>query len=314
MIIGEYEILGQVKQALEAAEKAKVVNLPLRRLFQSAIRTGRRAREETEISKNALSVGSVAVDLAARVVGDFGDCKMMVIGTGEAGRLVAKAARDRGTSQIVVASRTRERASALAAVLGGIPVSLNNLVEELSTCNIVVTCASAPRQILDSCRVKSAMKARPELPLVIIDIAVPRNVASAVSKINNVFLYNIDDLTQVSNLNREQREEEIRQVEKIILAELVKFNSWQQALEFRPTVSALMKKAEGIRRRQLEQTIGKLHYLSDEERDSLEAMTRSIVTKILKDPICRLRATAGSNHGYAELVRELFQLDMEKPE
>jgi len=144
MIVGEYEVLGQVSQALEVAEKAKMVNLPLRHLFQNAIRTGRRVREETEISKNALSVSSVAVDLAVKAIGDLGSCKMLVIGAGEAGRLAAKAAKDRGVSQIIVASRTRERASVLAAALGGLPIGMNDLVEELNTCNLVVACAGAP--------------------------------------------------------------------------------------------------------------------------------------------------------------------------
>ncbi len=308
MIIGEFEILGQVGQALEAAEKAKMVNLPLRHLFQSAIRTGRRVREATGISKSALSVSSVAVELATRVVDDPKSCKMLVIGTGEAGRLVAKAAKDRGLSQILVASRTQERASTLATTLGGIPITLSNLAEELGTCDIVVTCAGAPRRILDSHRVKAAMKTRPESPLVVIDIAVPRNVEPAVAQIDNVFLYNIDGLTQISDLNRRQREEETQKVEKIIAAEVAKFVAWWRAFEVRPVVSALMSKAEAIRSTQLNKTLKKVHPLSDEERDSLEAMTKSIVTKILREPIQYLKANANTNKDYAEIVSELFQL------
>lgn len=310
MIVGEFEILGQVGHALAVAEKARMVNLPLRHVFQSAIRTGRRVREETGISKNALSVSSVAVDLAAGVVGDLGSCKMLVVGAGEAGRLVAKAAKDRGASLIVVASRTRERASTLAATLGGIPIGLDNLVEELSTCNIVVTCAGAPHRILGFHRVEAAMKTRPESPLVIIDIAVPRNVEPAVGQISNVFLCNIDGLTEISDLNRKQREGEIQKAMEIIAAEVDKFASWWRALEVRPVVVALMRKAEDIRCAQLSKTLNKLHRLSDEERDSLEAMTRSIVTKILKDPIEYLKAN--SNTDYAEMVSKLFRLDTEK--
>ena len=314
MIIGEFEILGQVRQALEVAEKAKLVNLPLRHLLQSAIRTGRRVREETGISKNALSVSSVAVDMATRVVGDLGDCKMLIIGTGEAGRLVAKSARDRGISRIVVASRTQQRASALAEMLGGKPISLNNLAEELNTCNIVITCAGSPRQILDLRQVKQAMKARPDSPLVIIDIAVPRNVAPAVSKLNNVFLYNIDDLTQISTFNREQREEEIHHVEKIMSAELARFAAWWQDFKVRPLIRAMMGKAEQIRRSQLERTVNKLPPMSDEERYNLEMMTKAIVTKILKAPIDNIKANGHSSRDYAEMVKELFQLPEEKRE
>ncbi len=312
MIVGEFEVLGQVGHALEIAEKARMVNLPLRHIFQSAVRTGRRVREETGISKNALSVSSVAVDLAARIVSDLESCKMLVIGAGEAGRLVAKAAKERGVSQLVVTSRSQETASTLAAALAGISVSLNNLVDELSTSHIAVTCTGAPHWILDFCCVEEAMRARPELPLVLIDIGVPRNVEPAVGQIKNVFLYNIDDLTKISNRNRQQREGEIQMAMEIITAEVDRFTSWWQALEVRPIVSALMKNAEGIRHRQLNRTLSKLHSLSDEERDILEAMTRSIVTKILQGPVQYLKANANTNRDYAEMVSRLFQLGRQK--
>ena len=312
MIVGEYEVLGQVRQALESAEKAGMVNLPLRRIFQNAIRTGRRVRDETEISKNAFSVSSVAVDLATKVVGSLEDCRMLVIGAGEAGKLVAKAANDRGVSQIVVASRTQERASNLTKMLGGIPINMNNLVKELSACNIIVTCADAPHCILDVPQVEAAMRVRPEIPLVIIDIAVPRNVEPAVTQINNVFLYNIDDLSKISVQNRRQREGEIEKVGDIIEAEVKDFFTWWQDLEVRPVVAALMKKAEEIRRSHLNRTLKKLPPLSEEEQYSLEMMTRAIVAKILKEPIHSLKANGRHDLGYAEMVRELFQLDVEK--
>jgi len=312
MIVGEFEVLGQVRHALEAAEKARMVNLPLRHIFQSAIRTGRQVREETGISKNALSISSVAVDLAAGVVGDLGDCKVLVIGAGEAGRLVVKVAKERGVSRIVVASRTRERASILAATLGGTPIDLSNLAEELSTTNIVVTCAGAPHRILDVRHLEGALRKRPELPLVIIDIAVPRDVEPAVGQISNVFLYNIDDLTEVSDLNRQQREGEIQKVRKIIVAEVSTLVSWWRTLEVRPIVSDLMRKAEEIRCAQLNKTLNKLRSLSDEDRDSLEAMTKSIVTKILKEPIEYLKTNANSSQDYAEMVSKLFRLNGEE--
>jgi glutamyl-tRNA reductase len=312
MIVGEYEVLGQVRQALETAEKGKLVNLALRRIFQSAIRTGRRVREETGISKNALSVGSVSLDLAARAGSNLADCRMLVIGAGEAGKLVAKAARDRGVSQIVVASRTQDRATDLTEMLGGIPICINNLMEELDTCNIIVTCADAPHCILDVAHVEAAMRRRSELPLVIIDIAVPRNVEPLVAQINNVFLYNIDDLSQISEQNRWQRELEVRKAEEIISDEIDKFNTWWQDFKVRPVIRAMMKNAEEIRRSHLDRTVKKLPSLSDEERHNLEMMTRAIVGKILKNPIDNLKANGHSNRDYTEMVKDLFQLDEEK--
>lgn len=312
MVIGEYEILGQLRQALKTAENLGMVNLALRHIFQSAIRTGRRVRQETGISKNAFSVSSVAVELAARVVGSLEDCRMLVIGAGEAGRLVAKAAKERGVSQIVVASRTQERASNLAVMLGGIPTSINNLEEELATSNIVVACADAPYCILSVSQVETAIKGRPELPLVIIDIAVPRNVEPAVARIKNAFLYNIDDLSQISEQNRQQRELEIRKAEEIISAELAKFATWWQDFKVRPLIRAMMSRAEEIRRSHLESTLKRLPKLSDEERYHLEMMTKAIVTKILKDPVHNLKTKKYSNRDYAAMVKELFQLNEEK--
>ncbi|MBI4188036.1 MAG: glutamyl-tRNA reductase [Chloroflexi bacterium] len=314
MIIGEYEILGQVQQALGVAEKMGMVDLPLRHLFQSAVGTGRRVREETGISKNALSVSSVAVDLAAGIVDDLKSCQMLVIGAGEAGRLVAKVAKERGTSRIVVANRSQEAASVLMAALGGVSVTLDNLVDELSRAHIAVTCTGASHWILDVDQVRAAMRQRSGSPLVIIDIGVPRNVEPAVSQINNVFLYNIDDLTEISDRNRQQRQGEIRLAEEIIAAERDRFINWWRALEVRPVVSALMEKAEDIRSRQLQRTLEKLPNLSTEERDNLEAMTKSIVTRILKDPINHLKTNAGNGHGYAEIISELFHLDTEEPD
>lgn len=308
MIIGEYEVLGQVGSALEAAEMAGMVNLPLRQLFQGAIRTGRRVREETGISKNALSVSSVAVELAIKALGDPGSCKMLVIGAGEAGRLVAKAAKDRGIVQIFVASRTQEKASALVTELGGASFSLDNLVEELKTANMVVTCADAPHRILHARQVEQAMRNR-NLPMVIIDIAVPRNVEPAIEQIQNVFLFNIDDLTQISEQNRKQREAEILKAHEIIAAEVAELDYWWQSLETRPVVSALMSKAEAIRSSQLNKTLKKLRPLSDEEQASLEAMTRSIVTRILQGPINYLKSANGKNKTGASLVNEVFELD-----
>ncbi len=156
------------------------------------------------------------------------------------------------------------------------------------------------------------MQKRPGLPLVIIDIAVPRDVEPAVRQIRNVFLYNIDDLTEVSNLNRQQREDEIQKTREIIAAEVNKLVSWWRASEVRPIVTDLMRKAEEIRIKQLNKTLKKLRPLSAEEQDSLEAMTKSIVTKILKEPIEYLRANANGKRDYAEMVSELFRLNREK--
>jgi len=240
----------------------------------------------------------VAVNLAANAVGNLNDRKMLIIGAGEAGQLVAKAARDRGVTRIVVASRTQERASSLTEMLGGIPISINDMEEELNSCNIVVTCAESPHYILDITHVKAAMRDRADLPLVIIDIAVPRNVDPMVTQVKNVFLHNIDELSQISEQNHRQRQSEVSEAEKIISSELDKFTAWWKDHKVRPLVTAIMSKAEEIRRSHLERTVKTLPPLSDEELYNLDMMTKAIVLKILKDPIENLKSNGHRNHDY----------------
>jgi len=314
MIIGEFEILGQVKQGLEEAKRAGMVGHPLRNLFQQALRVGRRVREKTGISKNALSVSSVAVTLAAKAIGNLTGCKALVIGTGEAGRLVAKALKERGIAQITTTSRSYEKASNLAAALGGSTVDIGSLGRELASCDIAISCTGAPHLILDFKSVENAMQARTHQPLVIIDIAVPRDVEPQVSHINNVFLYDIDDFTHLSELNRKQRETEIKKSMEIIDAEVNRFNAWWQAMEAKPVISSLMKKAEGIRQTQLDTTLKKLRHLSPEEQQSLEAMTKAIVQKILHEPIQNLKTNTRCRDDYIALINDIFQLDKDKPE
>jgi glutamyl-tRNA reductase len=314
MIIGEFEILGQVNQSLEEAKKARMVEHPLRNFFHQALRVGRHVREKTGISKNALSVSSVAVALAAKAIGDLTRCRALVIGTGEAGRLVAKALKERGIAQITTTSRSYDKASTLAAALGGSSVDIGSLGRELATCDIAISCTGAPHLILDLKSVENAMQARSNHPLVIIDIAVPRDVEPQVGQINDVFLYDIDDFTHLSELNRKQRETEIKKAMEIIEVEVKRFTTWWQAMEVKPVVSSLVRKAEDIRQTQLDMTLKKLRHLSAEEQQSLEAMTKAIVQKILHEPIQHLKTNAHKRDDYITLVNELFQLDKDKPE
>jgi glutamyl-tRNA reductase len=313
MIIGEFEILGQVKNSLEAAEKAGMVGYPLRTLFHQGLRVGRQVREKTGISKNALSVSSVAVDLAAKAIGDLTKCHALVIGTGEAGRLVAKALKERGVTQITVTSRSYEKASAMAKSLGGSSVDIGSLGQELTGCDIAISCTGAPHFILDLKTMENAMSARSNHPLVIIDIAVPRDVDPEVRHLSNIFLYHIDDFTHISERNRKQRETEIKNATEIIEAEVKRFSSRWQQMEVKPVISGLVEKAEAIRQAQLKLTLKKLRRLSTEERQSLEAMTRAIVQKILHDPIQHLKKDADEKDDYVRLIAELFQLDRDKP-
>ena len=309
MIVGEHEVLGQVGQALEEAERAGMVNLPLRNLFQHAIRTGRRVREDTGISKNALSISSVAVDTATRLVGDIHRCWVLLIGAGEAGKLVAQAFSKIGVSRIAVASRTLDSARELASLLGGTAVAFDDIRTEMESADILITCTGSPHFVIHHDLVTGIMETRRGRLLVIVDIAVPRDVEPEVRQIEGVSVYDIDDFTHVSRANRKAREEEIERATEVVEEEMERLVEWWQGLDAKPVISALMEMAEDIRRRQLKSTLKKLPPLSEEEQESLEAMTKAIVNKILHQPIRCLKGNGGRDKDFIGVVEQLFDLD-----
>ena len=309
LILGEYEILGQVRQALEAAERSQLIGLPLLHLFRQAVQTGRRVREETDISRNALSVSSVAVELANRSLGSLDGCQVLVIGAGEAGQLAAKAFVQRGVSQIMVCSRSLDRVELLAEKLGGQAMPFHQLAEAIVAADVIVSCTGAPHFVLGPSLVRETMLQRPQRPLVIIDIAVPRDVEPETAQIDNVFLYDIDALTNIATANRQERQGEIEKATAIVADEFEKFGLWWQTLDARPTVSALVKKAEAIRRTQLEKTLKKLPELSEEERARIDALTKSIVKKLLHHPISHLKNNNSARGQYIQAVHEIFDLE-----
>lgn len=307
MVIGEYEVLGQVSQALAAAEKAGMVDLPLRHLFQSAIRTGRRAREETGISKNALSISSIAMNKALDIIPDIKSAKIIVIGAGEAGRLALRIASSRNVSSIVVVSRTEQRAISLAEQYGARPVSPALLMHEMHDADIVITCAASPHPVLRYQQVSEAVSRRPGLPLVILDIAMPRNVEPSIREIPGVHLYNIDDLNDIAEGNRLERETEVQAVEKIIGEEVARLMKWWQSYSVRPVIKSLMKRAEQIRSEQYSRSLRKLPDLTEAERQAIDLLTRSIVDKILREPIMFLKSGEGTDS--SEVISRLFGLN-----
>ncbi len=313
MILGEHEILGQVAQSLEEAENARMVNPTLRRLFQHAISTGRKVREETGISRNALSVSSVAVDLSTKVAGlEAQNCKVLLLGAGEAGKLVAMAFVHRGTSTISVASRSKKRAQELAFKLGAHAIDIKEMGMVMAESDIVISCTGSPHFVIHKELVEKAMSWRPKRPLVIVDIAVPRDVESEVGKITNVTLYDIDDLNKVVGTNQEEREREVEAALDIITSELEYLIQWWETLEAKPTIGRLMQMAEDIRQRQLRSTIKKLPPLTTEQEENLDAMTKAIVKKILHNPIQYLKKNGHTNEEVVRVLRELFALDEQK--
>ncbi|MCZ6615298.1 MAG: glutamyl-tRNA reductase [Chloroflexi bacterium] len=306
MILGESQILGQVRRAFGVAGRHDMCNGSLSRLFNQALRVGKRARTDTSIGRNALSVSNAAVQLARRVFPEFSGRRVLVLGLGDAGKLAARALSNAGARNILVVNRTYQRAVDTAAELGGTPVPFDRLADALDSADIIVASTGSPGYILTP--EMPALAARDAAhPLFIIDIAVPRDVDPAVGRLPGLHLYDIDDLEAVSGTNRREREREAAKVEAIVADEAPSFMHWLASRESVPTVAALRQRAETIRAKELARLVRRLPNLSDEQRAPLEAFSRALVNKLLHAPITTLKR----NHhpSQTEVVRELFDLD-----
>mgnify|MGYP005847778221 CR=1 FL=1 len=282
----------------------------LSRLFHSAIRVGRRARAETSIGRNVVSVSSLAVRLAKKTLGDLASLSVLVISAGEAGKLAASALRDNGASRILVTSRTLERARRLADDLGGQALPFARLPSALAECDIVISSTGAPSFLIKPEAVKEAMARRDGRSLLFIDIAVPRDVHPSVREIDGVHLYDIDDLQAAAEANLRSRLKEVAKVEALVEEEAKRFSDWARSLRALPTVAAIRKQAEAVRQAELARTFARLPGLSDEERARIEALSTAIVKKLLHRPIARLKAKE-YGHLYVQAARELFGIDDE---
>ena len=310
MILGETEILGQVREALTEASRAEAIGLPLSRLFHWALRTGRMARERTAISRHSVSVSYAAVQMARQVFGGLKQCRVMVISAGEAGKLTARSLKDTGASEIAVANRTYSKAVALASELGGRPLDFERIPEALVDFDIVISATASARYVLPTEMVAQAMSRRDGRPLCLIDIAVPRDIDPESRLIDNVYLYDIDDLEAVSLANMAERKKAVGRVQEIVDGEAQKFMQWLLSLEAVPVIKSLRSKAESIRQREARKSMAKLRHLSSEDLERVEALTKAIAKGLLHDPIVSLKAQ-GESKGYIEAARELFRLEQE---
>lgn len=310
MIVGEYEVLGQVRRALEDAEAAKVLHYPLLNLFHQAVRVGRKVRQETAISRNALSVSSAGVELAKKIFVNVEGRKVLVISAGEAGRLAMEALIKSSVFNVMVISRTFDKALSLASSWGGKALPFHQMSEALLQSDIVISCSGAPHYILERPVIEQAMAKRQQQPLLLIDLAVPRDIDPQVKMIDKVHLYDIDDLNEICDQNRSQREKEIVKAEELIESEVTRFMQWWESLETVPTIAALLEKAERIRQRQLESALPRLKNLSAEDQGQIEAMTKAMIKKIFHDPITFLK-NSGNGSEHIKSLRELFKLDKE---
>jgi glutamyl-tRNA reductase len=307
MIIGESQILGQVRDALTAASEANSVDTPLVGLFHAAVRTGRRAREETEIGRNALSISYAGVNLASKVLGGLEGRKALLIGAGEAGKLVAQALRTSGVSDLMIANRTAARSSELASELDGSVVMFDSIQDALGKVDIAIVATDAPEYIISHDMVtKSQATTRPDRPLFIFDLAVPRDVEPSAGELPGVKLFNIDDLASIAAENQQSRQNAADDAEQIVQDELGRFMSWWESLDAEPMIRALRLQAEAVREQELDRAVKSMPGLSENDRRVLEALTRSIVNRLLHDPTVFLKKQATKSE--LDAARLLFGL------
>jgi glutamyl-tRNA reductase len=314
MIVGEAEIQGQVKRAYELALVEGATGPILNRLFRGALAAGGRVREETAIGERNVSIPSVAVDLARRTLGDLGEKRVLVVGAGETAELVAKALVARGTASVFVANRHYDRAIGLAERFGGEAARWEQLPEQLQAADIVVSATNSPHHIVERDGLEQVMETRSGRPLLLlVDIAVPRDVEPECREVGGVSLHDIDDIQQIVERNAGDREGEARRAEPIIAAELDRFERWLASLEVVPTVASLRERGEEIVERVLKENEGRWTHLGEADRERLETMARAIVSRLLHEPTVRMKRSAGSDEAYlyVSALRELFGLDVE---
>jgi len=311
MIVGEHEVLGQVREAYHLASACKAAGPLLGKLFRKSISVGKRARTETGISRNAVSVSYAAVELARNVFGDLTDCRALVVGAGDTSEQTLKNLVDNGVTEVTVINRTRHRAEAMASWCNGRVLAFDRVAQALSHTDIVISSTAAPHPVIRRDAVEQAMGWRDQRPLLLIDIAVPRDVDPAVSQIGNVHLYDIDDLERVAQANRQRRQREVPKVEAIVQEELADFMAWFQSLYVLPTITELREWAHDIRQSELEQALRRLPSLSERQQAIVEALSQRIVNKLLHVPTVNLkeRANGHDGHLYALALRELFALE-----
>ena len=311
MVVGEPQILGQVSDAYSAARGKGTTGKILSRLFETAIRTGKRARTETTISKNPASIASIAASLIAEKVPDLPSAKIMILGAGEMAELAIEALRKRGAQSILVVNRTFKHAEELAQRWDGKAAMLDTMLDHLPDMDIVITSTGAPHLVLQSSMVEQAMRNRSKRRLVIVDIAVPRDVDPHVKTIPGVYLYDLDMLTSYLEFNIAQRESEVPKVRAIIFEERTAFGEFLVSLNVVPLICDIHQQADIIRQDELRKTIRRLPGLTPEMEHHLEVLTKSIVTKILHSPTSRLRAEANGQNAadYAKVARALFGLE-----
>jgi len=307
MVVGETGISSQLKKAYDDARSRHCTGPILNRLFTSSFETGKKVRTRTHLSEGSVSVSSCAVDLAEKIFTSLADKSAVLVGAGETSEQTARILRDHGVRRFIVANRTVERAAALADRLSGSGVSLDQLHTVLLDADIVITSTASPDVLLSVSDIRDVMKRRRSRPLFFIDLSVPRDIDAAARAVENIFLFDVDDLASIADENRERRSGEVIRAREIIRHEVDTFMGWYRSLGVTPTVVSLRRHFEQVRARELEHF---RHKIPESIHPQMEALSHAIINKLLHDPTVELKRSAdrGEDAYVAEALRRLFEL------
>jgi len=310
MVVGEPQILGQLKHYYAVAQQAESVGPILHRLFHRSFSAAKRVRQETGIANRPVSVSSVTVDLARRIFDRLEEKTVMVIGSGRMGELVVRHLVEAGVHRLMVTNRTFERAVELAERFQASPIRFEDYTRYLKLVDVVIGSVESPEVLVRSEKIAEVLRERKQETMFLIDLGVPRNFDPRINDLDNVYLYHVDDLTEAANANLKGREGEANKGEEIIEQEVASFWRWLDSLGGVPTIVALRRKLEEIRLGELKKSLdSSLKELSDRERKAVEDLTAAMINKILHDPLTRLKERSEEEAIYHATLRELFQLD-----
>jgi glutamyl-tRNA reductase len=316
MVVGEPQILGQIKEAYALAAREKTSGVIINRMMHRAFHVAKRIRTETGIADAAVSISYAAVELAKKIFYELEGKQVLLIGAGEMAELAARHLMGNGITSLAVANRTFQSAVQVAEAMGGKAVTFDEIDARLLDVDIVISSTASTEYVIGYDQVKRSLRKRRSRPLFFIDIAVPRDVEPRVNDLGNTYVYDIDDLKGIVDINVEQRRQEAVKAERIIQEEVIKFEKWLKTLDVVPTIVSLKEKAEAIRRSEMKKSLGGFKGLSPEQMQLLEALTQSIAEKIINDPILLLKRKAdrSTRDSYLDMARQLFKLDQDDEE
>ncbi|MDO9288929.1 MAG: glutamyl-tRNA reductase [Thermodesulfovibrionales bacterium] len=309
MVVGEPQILGQIKDAFEFALRKKTTGILLNKLMKKAISVAKRIRTETKIAENAVSISFAAVELAKKIFTDLSTKSVMLLGAGEMAELAAKHLVSSGVKEVLVANRTYETGCSLAKEFNGRAVKFENFVHEIANTDIVICSTGASKYVLLKEQMHYVMKERKHKPVFIIDISVPRNIDPEINNIDNVYLYDVDDIQGVVDSNVQGRQKEAEKAEAIITDEIETFQKWQSSLDAVPTIVALRDRADAIRKEELERLLNKLSGLGEKEKKDIEYMANAITNKLIHPPTAALKEDAEDKDILIATIKRLYGLN-----